>query len=207
MDCVESPGLAWSDVPNLHRIAYRHGRWTCRVWKLHNSLGFSPCVLLDPDLVTMAMSAGAVSRYRQEFHFEVMRRLDARLMKLPFAAKTWREDMYRGLFPSEGLPEPLGWLAEIPAHKRRPTHQAFYDNIEPLKQYLRRHAGPVTSSVVDFDRLEWLTQATLTHGHYQPLWELVQCVLFEEVPDVRALSGSEPPFATLPPVDVVSHGT
>lgn len=207
LDRIEASGLAWSDAPTLHRLRRWTGRWTSRLWKAKNSLGYAPFLFVDPDIVTMTMSAGAASRHREEFHAEFMRRLDPRLMRLPFAGQSWREEMYRGLFPSEQQPEPLVWPAGVPAYKRRPTHQAIRDNIEPLKRYLRRHAGPVTCSVVDFDRLEWLTQETLSSGHYQPLWQLVQCVLLEEASDIRSLTGDDPPFASMPPVDIVSAGT
>ena len=203
LDDMESVDVPWSDVPQMHRIRYRTGRWAGRLWRAGNALGYAPFVLMTPEIVARSINAGAASRSHQEFYFEVMRRLDSRLVEVPFCEQQWPDATYRSRTGPASPPAPYRWPRSISHSVRRPTTHAIYDNIEPLKAYLRMHAGPVTRSVVDFERLSRLSAKTLKPGHYQPLWQLVQCVLLEKVADLRLLSDRGAAITELPPVDVI----
>jgi hypothetical protein len=194
---AEADGTPYSQMPTRHRVEHRMARWVGRVWSSRNSVSFSPFVFVSEMAVRATYNAGHRSRYLEEFHFEMLRRIDPKLVEIPFAGQTWDDDLLTVVADPPAKPEPLSWPPEYPVFSRRPMFQSLLVNFDAFKRFVRENAGPAVRSVVDLDRLAAFGVSDLKSGHVQPLWQVFQACLAEQVPSFSALRGS---LAGLPPI-------
>ena len=183
-------GVRPDDIANLHRITYRLCRWVSRTWRAYNDRYFAPYVFVDQTLVKATFNAGAQGRIREELHFEMLRRLAPDLIEVPLAQQTW--DTSLAAAHDLILPDPLTWPEGTRPQSTRPTHQSMFTHFDAFKSFFAAHDGPVTSALIDRERLAAITNADLHASHYQALWQMVQIALFERIPDLAALASDTP---------------
>jgi hypothetical protein len=203
IDEAAAAGVEWSDIPSLHRVTYRVARWVSRTWKAYNELGFAPYVFVNADVISTTFNAGHESRMIEEFHFEMFRRINPKLVSIPFAGQQWEPEMIERSGDNLCNPTPYQWPNSVAPVSQRPTHEAFYHNIDSIISFIGERAGSAMLEVVDVDKLRLFGKDRLQSGHYQPLWQTLQGVLAELIPDWTLLA--DPSFVTefeLPNVDI-----
>jgi hypothetical protein len=186
VDRALAAGIPCADIPSLHRVIYRTGRWVGRTWRAYNDRYFAPYIFIDPHVIRATFNSGAASRQREDFHFEMLRRVDPALVTLPFAFQTWpRETAERAGVP---LPEPLVWHDAPTELQARPMASALARVFPMLQTFMRHHHGPASDALVDRDRLAAIDFGRLHPATHQSLWQVAQMMLLERIPDLSVLS-------------------
>ncbi len=92
-----------------------------------------------------------MARGREDFHFEMLRRIAPELIEIPFAGQTWD----KSLASENGitLSEPLDWPEGTRPHTTKNTHAALHKAFEDVRGFLANHQGHVTNRLLDRDRL------------------------------------------------------
>lgn len=198
---AEDCGTPYDQIPTKHRVDNRGSRWVSRIWGANNSIGFSPHIFRTEVVTLAAYNAGSKSRSLQEFHFEMMRRVDPALVSIPFAGQTWDQELLDAADHAPRAPEPLAWPEGFSVFSQRGMFGAMKDHFPEFISFINRNASDQLAAVIDLDRLSALTVDGIKSGHVQPLWQVFQCALFDAVGDfgdLRTASGADfgvPEFA------------
>jgi hypothetical protein len=204
VDSAAAAEVDWSEIPSLHRVTFRLARWVSRTWKAYNEVWFAPYIFVNADVVRTTLSAGHRSRVLEEFHFEMLRRLNGKLLSVSFAGQTWAPEIWARANMAPQTAEPYTWPDQIAPFSRRNTHEAFSRNLKFITDYIRENvANSVVHELIDFSKLDQLVNEGLKAGHFQPLWQLLQMRLAERLPswDLLSAEGFNDEFE-LPKVDV-----
>jgi hypothetical protein len=187
LDGAIAAGVPFEQIPTRHRVEFRGSRWVSRVWGATNAITFSPHIFRS-EIVTLATyNSGARSRRLEEFHFEMLKRIDPRLVELPFAGQTWNPELLHFVGADIQPPEPLSWPEDFTPFAQRPMFGALQQHFDLFKQFVVSNSGPVLDAILDMDRLRQFDVDQLKPGHVQPLWQIFQCALLESVEDVSKL--------------------
>jgi hypothetical protein len=190
LERAASDGTPFEQIPTRHRVSFRGSRWVSRVWGVTNAVSFSPHIFRS-EIVTLATyNSGARSRRLEEFHFEMLRRIDAKLVEIPFAGQRWDDELIDLAGTPISNPEPLTWPEGSTPFSQRPMFAALQANFESFKGFILTKGGPVLDEVLDKDRVRAFTVDQLKPGHVQPLWQLFQCSLLESIEDFSLLRTS-----------------
>lgn len=201
VDLAQADGTPFAQMPSRHRIQYRMARWVGRVWRAHNAIGFAPFIFVSEVVVRSTYNAGPRARYLEEFHFEMLRRIDPKLVEIPFAGQTWDDELLAMVTDAPPKPRPLEWPPDYPVFARRAMMQSLLFNFDSFKDFVHNNAGPVLQSVVDVGKLGAFSAEALRPGHVAPLWQILQAVLAESVTDFAALRNRSTGSASLPDLD------
>jgi hypothetical protein len=179
LERLESAGVPYEQIPTKHRVEYRGSRWVSRVWGANNAIGFSPQIFRSEVVTLATYNSGARSRRLEEFHFEMLGRVDPALTTIPFAGQTWDDELLEMVGDTRDFPEPLTWPSDFTMFSQRQMYGALQANFDEFVDFVSDRAGDVLRRVVDIDRLRAFETSTLKPGHVQPLWQVFQCALFE----------------------------
>lgn len=179
-------GIPFEQIPTRHRVQFRGSRWVSRVWGAANAVTFSPHIFRSEVVTLATYNSGARSRRLEEFHFQMLRRIDKTLVELPFAGQTWVPELLEQESDISSS-EPLTWPENFTPFAQRPMFGALQEHLDVFKQFIEAKSGPVLDSILDIDRLRKFGVDQLKPGHVQPLWQIFQCALLESVPDVSQL--------------------
>ena len=171
-----------NQIPSLHRIEFRYRRWVARTWQLLNATSFSPFIFGSDTAVRYAFNAGSWSRSLGEFHFELLRRAEPKLLKVPFAEQTW--DPRLAALPDGIEPaavRPYTWAEERKPMERRLGRAVFRDNFDTVRQLVEARQPDVLDGVVDPVRLRSFAAEKMSFGHVQPLMHLVNLLVIDAV--------------------------
>jgi hypothetical protein len=190
VDRALAAGIPPSDIPTLHRVICRMGRWVGRSWRVFNDRLFAPYPFVDRHVIRATFNSGAASRLREEFHFEMLRRIDPALISLPFAGQTWPSETAAraGIAP----PEPLVWTDAAMERRARPMADALARAFPAVQDFMLTHRGPATDALIERRRFAELDFASLHTATHQSLWQVVQMALLERIPDLAALTEGRP---------------
>ena len=194
-------GIAPDDVPVLHRVNFRLGRWVARTWRIYNDRFFAPYLLVDHALIKATFNSGAKSRIREDFHAEMLRRFDPALMEIPFAGQSWEPEtaVKHGIQPAD----PLTWPETVHRHATKNTFLAMTKKLSATKAFILQNAGPVTGTLVDATRFASLDPEKMHPSFHQALWQVMQIALIERVPSFEDLASGQPATAWgLPSFDI-----
>jgi hypothetical protein len=190
VDRALNAGIPCADIPSLHRIIYRMGRWVGRTWRAYNDRHFAPYLFVDPHVIRATFNSGAVSRGREDFHFEMLRRIDPAPIALPFASQTWpRETTARA---GISLPEPLVWADAATELQARPMASALARVFPMLQAFMLGHDGRASEALIDRGRFAGIDFGRLHTATHQSLWQVVQMALLERTPELSVLSAGMP---------------
>lgn len=161
------------DLPTKNRIETRFLRWGARVWAAQNTVQFSPFIFLDTQLVKHTYNAGGAGRANEEFHFEMIKRADPRLLNLPFYRQSW---------PSKyGIETKIIDNYGVDERQLRGSGAIMTKNWTDIKKYLLRNSSrEFLADIVDWKKLENFGEKDLLSGHYQPLWQMLQCSILAD---------------------------
>jgi hypothetical protein len=200
VDAALGAGLEAAQIPTQHRILLRSGRWVSRTWRAYNDRFFAPYIFANATLLKASFNSGWQARGREEFHFEMLRRLSPELIGIPFSGQVWDG----ALLERHGLrrAEPLRWPGGMQPQNTKNTHLALYRAFEQLRTFLSNHDGHVTSRMLDRDKLAGFDIEGAHPSVYMCLWNFVQIAALELAPDLGALtSGLRGPDLGLPSFD------
>jgi len=200
VDRALSAGMAPEQIPTLHRVLLRSGRWVSRTWRAYNDRFFAPYVFANTTLLKASFNIGALARGHEEFHFEMLRRVSPDLIEIPFAGQTWDSI----LLERHGLQSsvPLRWPENTPLQTTKNTHLAIYKSFETLRKFLMTHEGHVTDRLLDRDKLAEFSLEGAHPSIYLAFWNFVQVAALELVPNLESLtSGATGPEIGLPTFD------
>jgi hypothetical protein len=187
LDRVEAAGVPYEQTPTKHRVDYRGSRWVSRVWGANNAVGFSPQIFRSEVVTLATYNSGARSRRLEEFHFEMLRRIDPALVDLPFAGQSWEAELLEMAGHASNASEPLTWPEGSTPFSQRPMFGALRDNFDAFSGFVAEYAGPTLRSVVDIDKLLAFDPESLKPGHVQPLWQIFQCAMLDATSDFAQL--------------------
>lgn len=184
---AEESGTPYEQIPTRHRVEFRGSRWVSRVWGSANAISFSPHIFRSEVVTLATYNSGARSRTLEEFHFEMLRRIDPVLVELPFAGQSWDPELLALVDDPPANPEPLSWPEGSTAFSQRLMYGTLQNNLEAFKTFIIDRSGDTLQAVLDMDRLRAFDVAQLKPGHVQPLWQVIQCALMEHVGDLSRL--------------------
>jgi hypothetical protein len=183
----EASGTPYDQIPSLHRVTYRGSHWVSRVWGVRNTIGFSPQVFRSEVVTRATYNAGARSRQLEEFHFQMLRRIDPALLSIPFAGQTWNPELLAMLDQQMTPPDPLTWPEGFSVFAQRGMFGALKDNFAGFKSFIEDNAGDALQEVIDLDRLRSFAPEQVMMGHVQPLWQVFQSALLASTSDFASL--------------------
>jgi hypothetical protein len=184
---AEAAGTPFEQIPTRHRVQFRGSRWVSRVWGSANAIGFSPHIFRSEVVTLATYNSGARSRSLEEFHFEMLRRIDPVLVELPFAGQSWDPELLAMVDDAPANPEPLSWPEGSTMFSQRLMYGTLQNNFDAFKTFIIDRSGDTLHSLLDMDRLRAFDVEQLKPGHVQPLWQVIQCALMEHVGDVSRL--------------------
>jgi hypothetical protein len=133
----------------------------------------------------------------------MLRRVNPKLLTVPFAGQHWDAEMFERSGLAMPAMEPYRWSDEVPPLARRATHEAFARNLRSILTFITENAGSAVQEVVDLSKLAKFVNEGLQPGHFQPLWQLLQCTIAERIPSWNLLTdGRFLDHFPLPDVDV-----
>jgi hypothetical protein len=187
ISAAEAAGIPYEQVPTRHRVQFRGSRWVSRVWGSANAIGFSPHIFRSEVVTLATYNSGARSRSLEEFHFEMLRRIDPALVELPFAGQSWDPELLAMVDDPPANPEPLSWPEGSTMFSQRLMYGTLQNNFEAFKRFVIDHSGDTLHALLDMDRLRAFEVEQLKPGHVQPFWQIVQCALTEHIGDFARL--------------------
>jgi hypothetical protein len=187
IDEAEAAGIPFEQIPTRHRVQFRGSRWVSRVWGAANAVSFSPHIFRSEVVTLATYNSGARSRRLEEFHFEMLRRIDHKLVELPFAGQSWDPELLAMADAGTEIPEPLTWPEGFTPFSQRLMFGVLQTNLPAFKDFIAQKSGAVMNELIDMDRLSAFEADQLKPGHVQPLWQIFQCALLESVEDFAAL--------------------
>lgn len=187
ISAAEAAGIPYEQVPTRHRVQFRGSRWVSRVWGSANAIGFSPHIFRSEVVTLATYNSGARSRSLEEFHFEMLRRIDPALVELPFAGQSWDPELLGMVDDPPANPEPLSWPEGSTMFSQRLMYGTLQNNFEAFKSFVIDHSGDTLHALLDMDRLRAFEVEQLKPGHVQPFWQIVQCALTEHIGDFARL--------------------
>jgi hypothetical protein len=200
----EAEGTPYEQIPTRHRVQYRGSRWVSRVWGSANAIGFSPHIFRSEVVTLATYNSGARSRALEEFHFEMLRRIDPALVELPFAGQSWDPELLAMVDEPPANPEPLSWPEGSTMFSQRLMYGTLQSNFDAFKSFVIDHSGDTLHALIDMDRLRAFDVEQLKPGHVQPLWQVIQCALTEHVGDFSKLRDLAWHDMDLPPLALAS---
>jgi len=191
VDKAIADSTPFEQLPTRHRVEFRGSRWVSRIWKIHNSVGFSPQVFRSEIITKATYNAGARSRRLEEFHYEMLRRVTPGLVNIPFSGQTWDAEL--GGIVKEAPPNlsPLVWPDGFTVFSRRGMYGVMQDHWDDIKSFISGNASPAFSSVIDLDKLRNMPAAKILGGHVERLWQVVSLAIFEAIYDFSDLRDKE----------------
>lgn len=197
----------FNQLPTKHRIEFRFRRWVARTWHVSNSTSFAPYLFPTDAVLQYTYNSGARSRSLEEFHFEMLRRADKRLLEVPFAEQTWDPDLAAVTSVPIPMVQPYTWVEGTKPLNRRPIGAKLQAWLDVIKQHVERRDPAVLEGVVDIRRLREFDAAEMKPGHVQPLMHLVNLLLADSVRSFRELDTTSakvgslevPDFDSTPP--------
>ena len=200
VDRAIAAGLNADQIPTLHRILLRSGRWVSRTWRSYNDRFFAPYLFANTTLLKASFNIGAQARGREEFHFEMLRRISSDLIEVPFSGQKWDSSMLErsGLEPTQ----PLSWPQHTKPRETKNTHSAIYKNLDEFRQFLIKHEGYVTNRLLDREKLASFSLDGAHPSIYLAFWNIIQLSAIELAPDLDTFScGAVGPDIGLPSFD------
>lgn len=193
----EKLGIDYAQVPTYHRLESRMARWNARLWSASNALQFSPFLFQSEDVVLYTYNAGATSRAKEEFFFEMLKRCEPKLLEIPLTHQGWSKELLAGNDSTQVAQEPIVWNEQLKPAAHRPVHMAMYHHFDEIKEYIAANAGDAITSVVDLERLRKMRIAGVQAKHMVPLWQLLQLTV------AGTIKTNDPAVkATLPQLDL-----
>lgn len=189
VDAATTADVEFRDMPTLHRIMFS-GRWVARTWRAYNNKYFAPNLFVKTALVKATYNCGVEARAREEFHFEMLRRIAPDLIGVPLAGQSWDASLFGDVDTS--LHTPLRWPDGTQPQSTKDTFLAIHRGFEGLRQYLMSHQGVVTSSLLDRDKLRDFDIDGVHPSFYHALWNLVQIAVLEQTPNLQTLATDTP---------------
>lgn len=163
----------FQQLPSKHRIEHRMRRWVARTSGVYNAMSYAPYLLATDTVVKVTYNAGARSRSVEEFHYEMLRRANPKLLEIPFADQTWDPDLESVTGNAPPTIDPFVWDSEVPVMDRRPIHAALRDRFDDLRGSVVSRRPEVLEGVVDPKKLAAFDKQTMKPGHVQPLLHLL----------------------------------
>lgn len=200
IDAALAAGVLPEQIPTLHRVLLRSGRWVSRTWRAYNDRFFAPYIFANHHLLKAAYNCGAAARGREEFHYQMLRRISPELIDIPFAEQEWLPE----LAARHDVPRhpPLAWPEGTRPQMQRNTHLALYRSFDEVRQFLLAHEGHVTSRLLDREKLARFEIDGKHPSIYLAFLNIVQIAALELAPDLETLvSGLSGPDVGLPSFD------
>lgn len=163
-----------NNLPAKNRLETHFLRAGARRWTFHNTNEFAPFIFLDPLVVKHAYNAGAVARNEEDFLYEIMRRADPGLTKIPFSAQPWPQ---KHKVRTAGIPR-------LHADRRHLTGSPaiMHNNWSSIKAYIGRpESRDFLGNLINWKTFDDLGQQDLKPALHQPLWQLLQCSMISEL--------------------------
>lgn len=195
-----------NQIPTKHRIEFRFKRWVARTWNIANSTAFAPYIFPTDAVLRYTYNSGARSRALEEFHFEMLRRADSRLLAVPFAEQTWDPALREVTDADVPQPKPYCWPDGMRPLLRRPVGLSLQARLDEIRTAIESRTPAVFDGVIDMDRLWSFDANEMMPGHVQPLMHLVGLLVADSVKSFAELdvmapevgSFRIPDFDTLP---------
>lgn len=178
--CI-ADGVPINQIPTLHRIMFRGSRWVSTLGKFFNTIQFAPFLFFNECVVKFTYNAGSLSRSYEEFHYEMLKRVDVKLTRIPFAQQTWPKELEA--ITGDNIPAtiPYEWPENFEFKNRRGINSLLADRKGELIHYLDSQPSVITQNIIDLKKLKALCSNELMSGHYQPLWQLIQLLIAERI--------------------------
>ncbi|MBE1877125.1 hypothetical protein [Myceligenerans pegani] len=170
-----------NQIPSKHRIEFRFKRWVARTWHIANSTSFAPYIFPTDAVLRYTYNSGPRSRSLEEFHFEMLRRADKRLLEIPFAEQTWDPELRDVTDAEVPQTEPYVWSEGTKPLARRPIGMKLQVRLDEVRTAIESRTPAVLDGVVDMERLWSFDANTMMPGHVQPLMHLVGLLAADSV--------------------------
>lgn len=185
--CVEE-GVELDEIPTLHRIFFRMSRWVSRVWSQYNFKGFAPFIFVSDKVIEYTYNAGAKSRAIEEFHFEMLRRIDPSLVSIPFANQSWSSEILARYKEFATFQEPLRWPEGTNHSSKRPVFEALNKNRSTIFERIEKSLYSKFSNLVNVKSAKVIFGQEILPHNYPMLWYLVMFSYMSEIdPDINYL--------------------
>lgn len=187
----------FNQLPTKHRIEFRFRRWVARTWHVSNATSFAPYIFPTDAVLRYTYNSGARSRSLEEFHYEMIRRADKRLLEVPFADQTWDPELEH--VTSSPVPDvkPYVWAEGTKPLNRRPIGARVQARLDEMRALIESRDPEVLDGVIDLDRLRQFDATQMMPGHVQPLMHLLTFLLADSVRSFSELDVLSPQVGSL----------
>ncbi|TXH80078.1 MAG: hypothetical protein E6Q77_11250 [Rhizobium sp.] len=182
IDQCERDGTPHEQIPSRHRVEFRGSRWVSRVWGIMNATEFAPQIFRSEIITKATYNSGARSRQLEEFHFQMLHRIDRKLVEIPFSGQIWDPELES--ITSTHVPQltPIRWPEGFTVFSQRGMFGIMQDHFDDIKSFIIENIGSM-DDFIDVDKLANRDAASIQTGHVAPMWQLFQCALFNAIND------------------------
>ena len=135
------------NLPIRHRKETR-GRWAQRVWQIWNNITYAPFPFMTDDILKRTYNAGSVARQNEEFHFEMIKRADKKLLEIPFAQQTWNKK-YNQYFNKSV--NPINKTPTLDNQDLSISYKMLLSSKANIKKLINDYSGLI-ENVIDIDK-------------------------------------------------------
>lgn len=173
----------------LYSLKYRTGRLTSAAKNASNYSRQSHSPFLDNKFLREALKIEYIDNKNEEIHYQIMKRIDKRLIDIPFAKDRWRIEKNKPLTSNDYL----NWLEREPYYpdtvlgnynwRRLQNNDEII--IKQFKDILLSNPNHIIYNIIDYTAVNTMINGKIKSNHMRFIWSLASIIIFvNELTDV-----------------------
>ena len=166
----------------LYSLIYRSGRLTSAAKNASNYSRQSHSPFLDNKFLREALKINYTDNKNEEIHYQIMKRIDKRLIDIPFGKDRWRVERSKPLFAADYK----NWFSREPYYPNNVLGNYNWRNIqnnnpEVIKQFkniLLSNPNHLIYDIVDYKKIKLLFSKPIKAGYMRFIWSLASVIIF-----------------------------
>lgn len=194
----------------LYSLKYRTGRLTSAAKNAANYSRQSHSPFLDNKFLREALKIQYADNKNEEIHYQIMKRIDKRLIDIPFAKDRWRVEktkpMTAGDYDNWLNRQPYYPSTVLGNYNWRRVQNNDKVIIKQFKDILLSNPNHIIYQIIDYKAVNKMISGTIKANHMRFIWSLASIIIFvNELTDVSNRTFNKDINVTLPSTSVSEY--
>lgn len=191
----------------LYSLKYRTGRLTSAAKNAANYSRQSHSPFLDNKFLREALKIQYADNKNEEIHYQIMKRIDKRLIDIPFAKDRWRVEKNKPITASDYdnwfNRQPFYPSTVLGNYNWRKVQNNDKVIIKQFKDILLSNSNHIIYQIIDYKAVSKMINSTIKSNHMRFIWSLASIIIFvNELTDVSNKVFNKDINVTLPSTSV-----
>lgn len=166
----------------LYSMLYRTGRLTAAAKNATNYTKQTHSPFLDNKFLRNALKFSLLDNKNEEIHFQILKRIDERLINIPFAKDRWRKEKNKPLHKNDYC----NWLKREPFfpntvlgnYNWRQIQNNNKEVVEQFRNILLSNPYHVVYQIVDYAKIKKIFERKIIAKHMRLIWSIASIIIF-----------------------------